>query len=84
MRYPWPVTDASGELQMALKIAMDYLEYTGQAMRVRVVEVLCAAVILAGWRKGIRHRIKLADCAINAVERPAEDGILPSFERRER
>jgi hypothetical protein len=73
------MTNAGGVLQEALEIAMAYLEYTGQAARVSEVEPLCAAVILAAWRTGIRHRIKLADCAINAVEAPAEDGVLPSF-----
>jgi hypothetical protein len=79
MAYRWPMTNASGVLQEALEIATAYLEYTGQAARVSEVESLCAAVILAAWRSGIRHRIKLADCAINAVEAPAEDGVLPSF-----
>jgi hypothetical protein len=76
MSYPWP-REAEVELQHALDIAMDYLEYAGKARRVIDIETLCAAVISAAWRKGVRNQVKLADCAINAVEQPAEEGALP-------
>jgi hypothetical protein len=41
------------------------------------IEALCAAVISAACQKGIRGQVKLADCAINALEQAAEEGILP-------
>jgi hypothetical protein len=77
MSYPWPIEHADVDIQQALDIAMDYLEYAGQARRVIDIEALCAAVISAACQKGIRGQVKLADCAINALEQAAEEGILP-------
>jgi hypothetical protein len=65
--YPWPTTDPV--LEQALTIALDYLEFTGQAVRYRETRGLCADVIVLAWRGGIRHRIKLADLAIAAIEK---------------
>ena len=35
----------------------------------RHTQKLCAQIILNAWREGTGHRIKLADCAIVAIER---------------
>jgi hypothetical protein len=53
----------------ALRIAMDYLERTGQAAEYTKVQSLAAATIVAQWRAGARHKIRLANHAINAVEK---------------
>jgi hypothetical protein len=58
-------------LEEALNIALDYLEYTEQAVRYRETRSLCAKVILAAWRCGIQHRVHLANCGIVAVEQKA-------------
>jgi hypothetical protein len=68
MLYPWPIT-GSDVPQEALDIAMDYLEFTGQAVPLTETQCICANAILAAWNVGTRHRIKLADCAIVAVEK---------------
>ena len=69
MPYPWPIADAEATLQEALDIALDYLEFTRQAYPFSEVERTCASVILKAWRAGARHRIRLANCAIVAIER---------------
>ena len=66
--YPWPMPDPDPRLQEALYIAMDYLELTGQAPLYLETERACAAVILALWEVGVRHRISLANYAIVAIE----------------
>jgi hypothetical protein len=66
MPYPWPVEDADVTLQ---DIAMDYLEVTGQADPLHKTEKACAQIILMVWRAGNKHKIKLANYAIVAVER---------------
>jgi len=63
--------------QESLRLAMSYLHYTGAAKRVMGMRSLCAAVILAAWRRGEQDRVRLADCAVHAVERPAEQGLFP-------
>jgi hypothetical protein len=74
--YPWPTADPDPKLQEALYIAMDYLELTGQASMYLETERACAAVIMALWEVGLRHRIGLANYAIEAIEelkpRPVE------------
>lgn len=69
MQYPWPIAETHTVLQEALDIALDYLEFTGQAFHYAQTEKLCAQIILNAWREGTSHRIKLADCAIVAIER---------------
>jgi hypothetical protein len=66
--YPWLIADADVTLQEALEIAMYYLESTGQAFPFSKTEKACAQIILMAWRAGTKHRIKLADYAIVAVE----------------
>jgi hypothetical protein len=64
MPYPWPVTDADVVLDHALDIALDYLEFTGQAFPFSETQRICAIAILNSWRAGATHRIKLANDAI--------------------
>jgi hypothetical protein len=63
--------------QESLQLAMSYLNYTGAAKRVMGMRSLCAAVILAAWRRGEQDRVRLADWAVQAVESPAEQGLFP-------
>jgi hypothetical protein len=67
MPYPWPVTDPV--LQQALDIALNYLEKTDQLVLFRETQWVCAGVIWDAWKSGTRHRIKLANYAIVAIEK---------------
>ena len=69
MVYPWPFLGFDALFDDALRIAMDYLERTGQATEYTKVQSMAAATIVAQWRAGVRHRIRLANYAINAVEK---------------
>jgi hypothetical protein len=69
--YPWPIGDFDNAMDVALDIAMDYLDRTGQAEKFLEVQHAAATAILVAWKGGVRHRIKLAQVAINAVERKA-------------
>ena len=69
MTYPWPIPEPDYEMQIALDVALNYLEQTGQAYPFSEAQRTCTAVILKSWREGTRHRIKLANDAINAIER---------------
>ena len=51
--YPWP----TGEFD------------TDQTVTFKEVESTAATAIVGAWKVGVRHRIKLADVAIKAVER---------------
>jgi hypothetical protein len=66
MLYPWPI--AYPLLDEALQIAMDYLERTGQAGEYTKVQSQAAHEIMAQWRAGVRHKLRLANYAIVAVE----------------
>jgi ATP/maltotriose-dependent transcriptional regulator MalT len=79
MPYPWPIEYAEVTLQEALDIALDYLESTKQAFPFSEVEKTCAHVILDAWKAGMRHRIKLANSAIVAIESKKASPKLPSF-----
>jgi hypothetical protein len=68
MPYPWPIEFADSRLQEALDIALDYLELTRQAYPFSEVEKACALVILTAWKRGVRHRVRLANYAIVAIE----------------
>jgi hypothetical protein len=70
--YPWPIGNFDYIMDDALHIALDYLDRTGQAAMFQQVQSTAAAAIVAAWKTGVRHRIKLADIAIKAVERKAE------------
>jgi hypothetical protein len=67
MPYPWPIESADLVLEEALNIALDYLELTGQAFPFTETQRICAHVILEAWRSGVKHRIKLANYAIVAL-----------------
>jgi hypothetical protein len=66
--YPWPIADFDYKMDVALDIAMEYLEHTGQAVRFLETQRVAASAIVAAWKGGVRHRIKLADVAIKAAE----------------
>jgi hypothetical protein len=66
--YPWPIGNFDYAMDEALDTAMNYLEHTGQAEEFMEVQHVAAMAIVAAWKLGIRHRIKLANIAIKAVE----------------
>jgi hypothetical protein len=68
MMYPWPLAERHQPLNEALEIAMGYLELTRQAYPYSETQVWAADAILAAWRSGVRHKIRLANYAIGAVE----------------
>ena len=68
MMYPWPLAERHYPLNEALEIAIGYLELTGQAYPYSETQVRAADAILAAWRSGVRHKIRLANYAIVAVE----------------
>jgi hypothetical protein len=68
MMYPWPLAERHEPLNEALEIAMGYLELTGQACPYSETQVRAADAILAAWRSGERHKIRLANYAIGAIE----------------
>jgi len=70
--YPWPIGNFDYVMDDALHIALHYLDRTGQALRFQEVQSTAEAAIAAAWKGGVRHRIKLADIAIKAVERKTE------------
>ena len=67
--YPWPVGDFDYAMDEALDIAMDYLERTEQAVKFIEVQHVAAMAIVAAWKMGVRHRVRLANIAIKVVER---------------
>ncbi|WP_029587034.1 hypothetical protein [Bradyrhizobium sp. URHD0069] len=81
--YPWPIGDFDYVMDEALDIAMDYLERTGQAAKFAEVQRAAAMAIVAAWKAGVRHRIKLASIAIKAVEPKAEPYLnTKQYQRR--
>jgi hypothetical protein len=68
MMYPWPLAECHHTLNEALEIAMDYLQLTRQAYPYSETQVWAADAILAAWRSDVRHKIRLANYAIGAVE----------------
>ena len=70
--YPRPVADFDYAMDEALDIAMDYLERTEQAVKFIEVQRVAAMAIVAAWKMGVRHRVRLANIAIKAVERKTE------------
>ena len=67
--YPWPIGDFDYAMDEALDTAMNYLEQTGQAEKFVEVQRVAASAIVAAWKIGERHRLRLANIAIKAVER---------------
>lgn len=59
------------DMEIALQIAMNYLDGTGQTSLTD--DPLSVAIAIAEARKaGVHHRIKLANAAIKSVERERE------------
>jgi hypothetical protein len=79
MSYPWPVKDADVVLQEALDIALDYLGFTGRAFSYSETQRICAHAIFNSWRRGTKHRIRLANDAINAIEK-GQAPLQPLFQ----
>ena len=66
--YSWPVSNFDYAMDDALDIAMNYLMLTGQAVLFKEAQATAAVAIVTAWQGGVKHRIKLANAAINAVE----------------
>lgn len=66
--YPWPFLEDPILLDQSLRIAMDYLEMTGQVEDYEGVQKHVAKAILVAYRAGVRHRIRLGNIGIRAVE----------------
>lgn len=66
--YVWPSGESDCVMHESLDIAMDYLLRTGQAVFFREVQAKAAETIVSAWHKGMRNRLKLANCAIHAIE----------------
>ena len=76
MQYPWPIA-CYPLLDEALQIAMDYLERTGQDGEYMNVQSQAAHEIMVRWRAGVRHKLRLANYAIVAVE----NNVIQTSER---
>jgi hypothetical protein len=74
MLYPWPIGVDDVVLDESLRIAMDYLERTGQANNYLEVQRVAATTILTAWRQGVRRPIRLANYGIRSVEQKEEHG----------
>lgn len=70
------------DMEVALQIAMDYLERTGQTESFQDPQARVARAIAVARQAGVRHRIKLANAAIKAVERAREGRPLRDQGRR--
>jgi hypothetical protein len=69
MTLPWPITDSDAVLYEALDIAIGYLERTGWADEDDdAIQAMAASVILSSYGRGVRHRIRLANDAIVALQ----------------
>jgi hypothetical protein len=69
MSYHWPLPHPDPVLDDALDIALDYLEATGQAKAGDDTQHLAASSVLNAWLDGTRHKIRLANNAIVAIEK---------------
>jgi hypothetical protein len=66
--YPWPHGEFDNVMDAALEISLDYLHRTGQTVPFKEAQSTAAMAIAAAWKMGVRHRIKLANIGIKAVE----------------
>jgi hypothetical protein len=66
--YPWPIGNFDNAMDNALDIAMNYLMLTGDSMLFKEAQAAAARAIVTAWQGGIKHRIKLANAAHQAVE----------------
>jgi hypothetical protein len=67
-QYDWPLIRPEPVLDEALDIALDYLEATGQARQGDDTQHLVASAVFNEWQEGTRHRIRLANAGIVAVQ----------------
>ena len=68
MRYNWPLPHPDPLLDEAADIALDYLEATGQAKTGDDTQYLVVSAVLTAWVGGARHKIRLANEEIVAVQ----------------
>ena len=80
--YPWPIGDVSTRWTRPSTLRWTTLERTEQAEKFVEVQRVAAMAIVAAWKGGVRHRIKLAHVAIKAVERKAEPYLNPTLNQR--
>jgi hypothetical protein len=66
--YPATIDNFGHPIDVALHIAMDYLKRTGQATAYWETQSRVRSAIIAGWRDGVSHHIRLANIGIKAVE----------------
>jgi hypothetical protein len=66
--YPWPIGEVDNAMDVALDIAMIYLDRTGQAVKFQEVQWTAAMAIATARKGGMRHPNRLAHIAIKAVE----------------
>jgi hypothetical protein len=57
------------DMEIALQIAMNYRDRTGQTSPLTGDPLNVAIAIAEARKPGVHHRIKLANAAINSVER---------------
>jgi len=68
MKNHWPLPHPDPVLEEAFDIALDCLEATGQAKIGDDTQYLVASAVLTAWLRGARHRIRLANEGIVAVQ----------------
>lgn len=66
--FPWPVTDDELVLNDALDIVMRYFDPPLDQQDYASVEKFAADCIFQAWKAGTRHKLALANKAIQAVE----------------
>jgi hypothetical protein len=66
--YPATIVNFGHSIDLALDIAMGYLERTGQATAYWETRATVTSAILTAWKGGVRHHIRLANIGIKAVE----------------
>ena len=75
------IGDFDNAMDVALNAAMNYLQRTGQAQKFVEVQRVAAMAIVAAWKQGVRHRVKLTNIAIGGVERKMEPSPNPKRSR---
>jgi hypothetical protein len=53
--YPWPIGEVDNAMDVALDIAMNYLDRTGQAVKFQEVQWTAAMAIATARKGGMRH-----------------------------
>jgi hypothetical protein len=65
---PATIVNFGHPIDVALDIAMDYLDRTGQAPAYWEAQSRVMSAILVGWKNGVSHHIRLANIGIRTVE----------------